>query len=59
MLWLKANLGTIAVVLVILVIVALIVRNIVKDKKAGRSTCGSNCAHCQMAGQCHQTENHQ
>lgn len=53
LLWLQANIGTLAVVLAIVLVVALIIRSLIKDKKAGRSSCGNNCAHCQMAGQCH------
>ena len=51
--WLSANIGTVLVVAVLILIVALIVRSMLRDKKAGRSSCGNNCAHCQMAGQCH------
>ena len=25
----------------------------IKDKKAGKSSCGCNCANCAMAGKCH------
>lgn len=51
--WLQANAGSIAVILVILLIVFLCIRSLVRDKKAGKSACGNRCAHCQMAGQCH------
>ncbi len=53
MVWLGANIGTIAVLLVLIVIVSLIVRVIVRDKKAGRSSCGAGCANCPMHGKCH------
>jgi hypothetical protein len=26
---------------------------LIKDKKAGKSSCGCNCSHCAMAGKCH------
>ena len=52
--WFMQNIGTILVAAVLLVLVALVIRSLVKDKKAGKSTCGSNCAHCAMAGKCHQ-----
>ena len=39
--FLKANYLTILIILV-------------QDKKAGRNTCGANCAHCANAGCCHQ-----
>ena len=25
-----------------------------RQKKAGKSSCGANCAHCAMHGQCHE-----
>ncbi len=49
--------GTVLVVLILLIIVALAVRSIVKDKKAGKSTCGNNCCKCPMSGQCHNHKN--
>lgn len=58
--WLQANLGSIVVVLVLLVIVALIVRRLVMDRKAGKHICGGSCGSCgggcqgcPMAGNCH------
>ncbi|MDD2970810.1 MAG: FeoB-associated Cys-rich membrane protein [Lachnospiraceae bacterium] len=38
--------GTIIVGAALLVIVGLIVRKMIKDKKAGKSSCGCNCAEC-------------
>ena len=51
--WFTANLGTILISLVLLVLVFLIVRYLLRQKKAGKSSCGANCAHCAMHGQCH------
>lgn len=51
--WLSANIGTIVVLAVIAAVAAAIVIGMRRDKKKGRSSCGNNCAHCQMAGQCH------
>ncbi len=58
--WLQANLGSIVVVLVLLAIVALIVRRLVMDRKAGKHICGGSCGSCgggcqgcPMAGNCH------
>ena len=48
--WLSKNIATIIICLVLAVIVALIIYNLVKDKKKGKSSCGCNCAHCAMAG---------
>ena len=44
--------GTVIVGAVVVAVVALIIRSMVKDKKAGKSLqCGVNCKHCD--GQCH------
>lgn len=47
---------TIIIIAVLVLMVALIIRSIVKDKKAGKNTCGANCAHCANAGCCHKKE---
>lgn len=52
--WIAANLGTILISLVLAVIVTLIVVYLLRQKKAGKSSCGANCAHCAMHGQCHE-----
>lgn len=45
--FLKANIYNIIVIAVILLVVFLIIRKIVKDKKAGKSTvCGGDCSKC-------------
>lgn len=51
--WLSANIGTILICLVLLVIVGLIVRSMIRQKKQGKSSCCCNCAHCAMHGTCH------
>ena len=51
--WLAANLGSIAVALVLCVLVGWIVRGMVRDKKQGRSSCSHGCSNCAMHGQCH------
>lgn len=51
--WLVNNLGTILISLVLVAIVVIIIMKLRKDKKAGKSSCGGNCAHCTMAGSCH------
>ena len=61
--WLQANLASILVGLVLLAAVALIVRRLVLDKKAGRHICGGSCGSCgggcggcggcPMQGKCH------
>ena len=44
--------GTVIVLVVVVGVVGLIVRSMVKDKKAGKSLqCGGDCKHC--GGHCH------
>lgn len=44
--FLKANIGTIIVLLILIAIVVLIIRSLVKNKKSGKGTCGGDCSHC-------------
>lgn len=57
--YLTANIGTIVVLAVLILVVALIIRGQIREKKAGRSSCGSGCSHCAMAGKCHGQHNRQ
>ncbi|MBO4560168.1 MAG: FeoB-associated Cys-rich membrane protein [Lachnospiraceae bacterium] len=52
--WFSANLGTILVTILLILIVTGIIRSMIKDKKQGKSTCGGNCAHCKMCTACRQ-----
>ena len=46
------DMGTIIVLIVLAIIVALIISSMVKDKKAGKSLqCGGDCSKC--GGHCH------
>jgi len=46
------DMGTIIVLIALAIIVALIIRSMVKDKKAGKSLqCGGDCSKC--GGHCH------
>jgi len=46
------DMGTIIVLIVLAIIVALIIRSMVKDKKASKSLqCGGDCSKC--GGHCH------
>ncbi len=51
--WLSNNLATVIISLLLLCMVVAIIIGLRKDKKAGKSSCGNNCAHCAMAGKCH------
>lgn len=45
--------GTVIVLLGLVVVVGLVIRSMVKDKKAGKSLqCGQDCRHC--SGHCHE-----
>lgn len=51
--WLANNIGTIIICAVIIAIVCLIIFFRVKNKKAGKSSCGCGCSNCAMNGACH------
>ncbi len=51
--WIGDNLLTIGILLVLGAAVFAIVFSLIRDRKKGRSSCGSGCAHCPMAGKCH------
>ena len=40
------NLGTFLILLVVVAVVGLIIWGMVKDKRAGKPTCGGDCSHC-------------
>ncbi len=46
------NFGTIIVSILLAVSVAAAILSIIKNKKAGRSSCGGDCAHCMMQAGC-------
>lgn len=50
--WLSANLINIALVAVLVLIVGLLLRGMIRDKKAGKSSCGCNCASCVACSGC-------
>lgn len=51
--WLAANWVNILVIALVAAAVFFAARSLIKDKKAGKSSCGCNCSHCAMAGKCH------
>ena len=53
LLWLKANLATIVIGLILAAVVALIIYRLVEDRRKGRSSCGCGCSNCAMQGECH------
>ncbi len=54
--WITANLATIVPLLVIAALVGLIIARMIKNKKAGKFSCGSGCSGCAMNGACHPQE---
>ena len=50
--WLSANLVNIALIAVLTLIVALLIRGMVRDRKAGKRSRGGNCASCGACGGC-------
>ncbi len=50
--WLSANLVNIVLVAVLVLIVTLLIRGMIRDKKAGKSSCGGSCASCGACGKC-------
>lgn len=51
--WISSNLANIIIVAILLIVVAFVVRKLIKDKKAGKCSCGNSCGSCSMSGQCH------
>ena len=50
--WLSANFVNIALILAITLLVALLLRGMIRDRKAGKRSCGGNCASCGACGGC-------
>ena len=50
--WLSANLINIVLIAVIVLITALLIRGMIRDRKAGKSSCGGNCASCGACSGC-------
>ncbi len=47
------NLGTVLVCLLLVTVVAVIVAVLIRDRKAGKTTCGAGCKNCAMSQYCH------
>lgn len=54
--WLKTNLATIIICALLVIVVASIIRNLINNKKNGKTSCGCGCSNCPMSGNCHTTE---
>lgn len=51
--WLTQNFATIVILAVLAVIFGLMLYSLIRDKKAGKSSCGGGCAGCANACYCH------
>ncbi len=54
--FLENNLGTIVICLILLLLVGSIIRSMIKDKKAGKSSCTHDCSSCGMGSSCHRIQ---
>ena len=52
--WITVNLATILVCSVLLVIAALVITYLIRNKKRGKTSCGCSCAGCALHSSCHQ-----
>ena len=50
--FIKANIATVIIVLIIIILVFFAVRKIIRNKKAGKGSCGNNCADCPYSSDC-------
>ena len=51
--WIRLNLSTIIVCIIILTAVVVVIAKMIKDKREGKSSCGGGCQGCSMYGSCH------
>ena len=49
----RTSLGTVFVALILAAVITGIVISIIRDRKAGKNSCGCGCENCAMKGQCH------
>lgn len=54
--WIFQNIGTIIVLAALLAVVIGVIRYMKREKAAGKSSCGANCAHCALHDKCHGAE---
>jgi hypothetical protein len=51
--WISANLGTIVVCAVLLLIIGWIIVSMIRRRKKGKTSCGCSCGSCPMHDACH------
>ena len=48
--WLASNLINIVIIVLLVLIVGFVIRGMIRDRKAGKSSCGGGCASCGACG---------
>ena len=51
--WIRDNLATIIISVILFAGLAAIAVKVIKDKKQGKSSCGAGCKSCALCGKCH------
>ncbi len=51
--FLTVNFGTIIAAIILILVIALIISGMKKDKRNGRSSCGGSCGCCPNSAICH------
>lgn len=51
--WLQQNLGTIIVAGILIILFAVLLWSFIRDRRAGKCSCGGSCAGCPGACHCH------
>lgn len=51
--FIKDNMGTIVVFLIVAAVIALIIFKLIRDRKNGKSSCGCGCESCANSKLCH------
>ncbi len=51
--WLASNVVNIVLIAVIAIVCGLVIRSMIRDRKAGKSSCGCDCGSCSGCGQQH------
>ena len=54
--WLSENLVNIVIIAVLVLVVGLLIRGMIRDKKEGKSCCGGNCASCGGCSSAHRIQ---
>ncbi len=51
--WIQSNVANIVVVTILVAVTAAIIVKMIRDRKAGKSSCGGDCSRCAGACHCH------